>query len=146
MRKKYVVRLADAERVTLTAVIRKLSGASQTVRRAWVLLKADADGPCWTDARIADAGGRRAKTVEDIRERFVAEGFETAPKGKRDQPARPKLLGGRQEAQIIALRLGRPPAGFADRALRLLADEVVGREIAPAISHETVRRTLKKTG
>jgi len=41
-----------------------------------VLLKADADGPAWTDAKIADAYGCRIKTVENIRERFVTEGFE----------------------------------------------------------------------
>jgi hypothetical protein len=64
--------------------------------------------------------------------------------GQVRQP-RPKVLDGTQEAKIIALRLGPPPAGFANWSLRLLAERVVELEIAPAISYETVRRTLKKT-
>lgn len=145
MRKKYIVRLSGSERATLEQVVRKLKGSSQKVRRAHILLKADADGPCWTDARIAEAYGCRRQTVENLRERLVADGFESALDGRVRQP-RPKVLDGAQEAKIIALRLGPPPAGFANWSLRLLAERVVELAIAPAISHETVRRTLKKTG
>jgi hypothetical protein len=145
MRKKYIVRLSGAERATLEQVVRKLKGSSQKVRRAHILLKADAEGPDWTDARIAEAYGCRRQTVENLRERVVTDGFESALDGLVRQP-RPKVLDGTQEAKIIALRLGPPPAGFADWSLRLLAERVVELAIAPAISHETVRRTLKKTG
>jgi hypothetical protein len=146
MPKKYIVRLTDAERQTLGEVIAKLKGSSQKVRRAQVLRKADADGPCWTDAKIADAFGCRTKTVENIRERFVTEGFEVTLAGKARAEPRPKLLDGEQEAKVIATRLGPPPAGFANWTLRLLAAQVVALEIVESISHETVRRTLKKTG
>jgi hypothetical protein len=147
MPKKYIVRLTDAERDVLAGVIKKLRGSSQKVRRAQVLLKADADGPGWTDARIAEAFGCRTKTVENLRERFLTGGFEETLEGKvRATPPRPKLLDGEQEAKIIALRLGTPPVGFAHWTLRLLAEKVVELEIAEAISHETVRQTLKKTG
>jgi transposase len=147
MPKKYIVRLSDVERDALAGVIKKLRGSSQKVRRAQVLLKADADGPGWTDARIAESFGCRTKTVENLRERFVTGGFEETLEGKaRATPPRPKLLDGEQEAKIIALRLGTPPAGFAHWTLRLLAEKVVELEIAEAISHETVRQTLKKTG
>lgn len=147
MQKKYIVRLSDAERATLTEVVKKLKGSSQKVRRAQILLKADADGPAWTDAKIAEAVGCRTKTVENIRERLVTLGFEITLNGQpREQPPRPKLLNGEQEAKVIATRLGPPPKGFANWSLRLLADQVVALEIVPSISHETVRRTLKKTG
>lgn len=110
-------------------------------------MKADVDGPAWTDAKIAEAVGCRTKTVENLRERLVTLGFEIALDGKaREQPPRPKLLSGEQEAKIIATRLGPPPKGFANWSLRLLADQVVELEIVPSISHETVRQTLKKTG
>ena len=142
--KKFIVRLSDDERATLSEVIKKLKGSSMKVRRAQVLLKADADGPGWTDARIAEAFGCRTKTVENIRERFVTHGFEVTLHGQ-PKPAPPKLLDGRQEAKVIALRLGPPPAGFANWSLRLLAERVVELAIAPSISHETVRQTLKKT-
>ena len=75
----------------------------------------------------------------------MTEGFESAVNGQVRQP-RPKVLDGTQEAKIIALRLGPAPAGFANWSLRLLAERVVELAIAPAISYETVRRTLKKTG
>jgi Homeodomain-like domain len=82
MKKKYIVRLTDAERQTLQDVIKKLKGSSLKVRRAQVLLKADADGPAWTDKRIAEAFGCRTKTVENIRQRLVTEGFEVTLDGK----------------------------------------------------------------
>lgn len=144
MQKKYIVRLSDEERGTLTAIVTKFKATSQKVRRAQVLLKADADGPAWTDARIADAFGCRTQTVENVRERFVSEGFEVALHGRPPSVPPPKLLDGEQEAKIIAMRLGKPPAGFANWTLRLLADQVVALEIVESISYETVRRTLKK--
>jgi len=144
MQKKYIVRLADEERETLSKLVSKLKGSSQKVRRAQVLLKADADGPAWTDAKIADAFGCRIKTVENIRERFVTQGFEVTLHGQ-PRPKPPRLLDGEQEAKVIAMRLGSPPAGFAHWTLRLLAEQVVALEIVDSISHETVRRPLKKT-
>ena len=146
MRKKYIVRLTDAERESLQPIVWKFKGTSLKIRRARVLLKADADGPGWTDARIAEALGCRTKTVENIRERLVTHGFEVTLEGQARTKPRAKLLDGRQEAQVIALRLGAPPAGFANWTLRLLAQQVVALEIVESISHETVRRTLKKTG
>ena len=146
MQKKYIVRLTEAERATCQEVIKKLKGTSEKVRRAQILLKADADGPAWTDAEIAEAFSCRTKTVENIRQRFVELGFEQTLERKKPQtPPANKLLDGRQEAQIIATRLGPPPAGYASWTLRLLARKVVELEIAPCISHETVRKTLKKT-
>jgi hypothetical protein len=146
MPKKYIVRLSDSERATLTEVVKKLKGSSLKVRRAQILLKADANGLAWTDAKIAEAVGCRTKTVENIRERLVTRGFEDTLNGKRrDQPPRPKLLSGEQEAKVIALRLGPPPKGFANWTLRLLKEQVVELEIVGSISHETIRQTLKKT-
>lgn len=146
MQKKYVVRLSDEERAELTEVVRKLKGTSQKVRRAQILLKADADGPNWTDAKIAEAFGVTTKTVENVRQRLVERGFrETLDGAKRKTPSAARRLDGAQEAQLIALRTGSPPAGYANWTLRLLARKVVELEIAPAISYETVRRTFKKT-
>lgn len=146
MKKKYIVRLSDAEREELQAVVRKLKGSSQKVRRAQILLKADVEGPGWTDARIADAFSCRVQTIENLRKRLVTEGFEVALDGKpRLKGPREKTLDGKQEAKVIALRLGKPPKGFANWSLRLLADHVVELGIVDSISHETVRQTLKKT-
>ena len=147
MHKKYIVKLTAKERRTLQEVVRKLSGSSQKVRRAQMLLKADVAGPSWTDERIAEAFDSRTRTVEKLRERFVTEGFQQTLDGKpREKPPSEKILGGKQEAHVIALRLGSPPKGYANWTLRLLARKVIELEIVESISHETVRRTLKKTG
>ena len=146
MEKKYIVRLADEERKTLHEVIRKLKGSSQKVRRAQILLKADADGSNWTDRKMAEAFSCRTQTVESLRQRLVTEGFDVALCGrKRVKSPREKLLDGEQEAKLIAMRLGEPPPGFVNWSLRLLADKMVELEIVESISHETVRQTLKKT-
>jgi transposase len=145
MHKKYIVRLSDAEREILNRLAKQRHVSSQKVRRAQVLLKADADGPNWIDTKIADAFDCSTKTVENIRERLVTEGFETTLHGRLKKRVRGKVLDGEQEAKIIALRLGQPPQGFANWTLRLLAAQAVALEIAESVSHETLRRTLKKT-
>ena len=110
MYKKYVVRLTVQERGELRSVIEKLKGTGQKVRRAQILLKADADGPNWTDERIAKAFSCRTRTVERLRQRLVERGFEeTLHRVERAQPPVEKLLTGQQEARIIATRLGVPP-------------------------------------
>ena len=145
MKKKYIVRLDDQERQELHAVLGKLSGTSQKVRRAQILLKADAEGPGWTDARIAEAFSCRTKTVENIRQRLVESGFrETLNGKKRPEPPTEKVLDGEQEAKIIATRLGPPPKGYANWSLRLLARKVVELEIVDAVSSATLCRMLKK--
>ena len=145
MNKKYIVRLTEDERDTLREVIGKLKGSSQKVRRAHMLLKADADGPNWTDKQIAEAYCCRTKTVENVRQTLVTEGFDIALEGrKRATPPRLKRLDGEQEAKLIALRLGEPPKGFANWSLRLLANQAVALDIVESVSHETVRQALKK--
>ena len=146
MNKKYIVELTDDERAALREVVKKLKGSSQKVKRANVLLKADAAGPSWTDARIAEALDCRTKTVENVRQRFVEHGFDIALNGKkRETPPTQKLLDGEQEAKIIAMRLGQPPRGYGKWTLRLLARKVVELEIVERVSYQTIRRTLKKT-
>ena len=146
MNKKFVVRLSDEERGVCQEIIKKLKGSSQKFRRAQLLLKTDADGPAWPDARIADAFSCRVQTIENLRKRLVTEGFDLALEGrKRQEPPTPCKLDGVGEAKLIAMRLDRPPAGYGHWTLQLLADEMVALEIIDAISHETVRKVLKKT-
>jgi len=146
MQKNYIVRLTDKERETCLAIVKKLKGSNTKVRRANILLKADADGPNWKDQDIADAFFCTRQCVENLRKRLVTEGFEIAQNGKkRNTPPRGKLLDGEQEAKVIALRLSDPPKGRNGWTLRLLAEKVVELEIASEVSHVTVQTTLKKT-
>jgi hypothetical protein len=103
MNKKYVVRLTEVERQACQGIIKKLKGSSQKVRRAQILLRADAEGPGWTDARIAEAFGCRVQTVENLRKRLVTEGFETVLNGKpRQEPPTPPKLDGEGEAKLLS--------------------------------------------
>ena len=146
MIKKYIVRLLDEERGVCQEIIKHLKGSSQKFRRAQILLKADADGFAWPDVKIAEAFNCRVQTIENVRKRLVTEGFELALDGKkRQEPPTPCKLDGEAEAKLIALRLGKPPAGYGHWTLQLLADAMVALEVVDSISHETVRKTLKKT-
>lgn len=141
--KKYIVELLDQEREFLKEIVKRLKATSQQVKRAQILLKADAG---WTDARIAEAFDCRTKTIENVRQRFVERGFEETLRGKkRESPPTSKRLDGKQEAKIIAMRLGDSPKGYGKWSLRLLARKAVELEIVDAVSYQTVRRTLKKT-
>jgi len=145
MPKKYIVRLTEVERKICHEVIKRLNGKSQKVRRAHILLKTDADGPAWTDAKIADAYHCRITTVKGIRERVINHGFTLTLNGKvRTSPPTNPILDGKQEARLIATRLGSPPMGYANWTLRLLAQQAVVLGITPTISHETCRTVLKK--
>lgn len=143
--KKYIVRLSAEEKLVLEEVVKKSKGGSQKAMRAQILLKADANGPDWNDEKIAEAYGCQVRTIENVRKRLVTEGFEITLSGKRPpNPPRAKLLSGEQEAQLIAMRLGAPPAGYGSWTLKLLQNQMIELEITDTISHETIRKTLKK--
>jgi Homeodomain-like domain len=145
MNKKYIVRLSDEERRHLAELTRKGKATAYKIRHANILLKADADGPAWTDERIAESFAVSDNTVLGVRQRLVEQGLEAALNRKKQaHPSRSPLLDGAGEARLIALRCSAPPAGHARWTLRLLADQAVALEIVEAISHETVRQVLKK--
>lgn len=146
MHKKCVVRLSDEERGVCQEILKHLKGSSQQFRRAQLLRKTDADGPAWSEVRSAEAFHCRVQTIETLRTRLVTEGFAWALDGKKGQePPTPCKLDGEAEAQVIALRLGKPPSGYGHWTLPLLADEMVRVDLVDAISDETVRKVLKKT-
>jgi transposase len=146
MNKKYIVRLSDEERRQLTELTSKGKAAASKIRHAHILLKADADGPAWTDTKIAESFAVSVNTVLGIRQRLVEQGLEAALNRKpQARPSRTPRLDGEGEARLMALRCSAPPAGRARWTLRLLAAQAVALDIVETISHETVRQALKKT-
>lgn len=112
---KYTFHLTDDERELLRGVIKRQAGTSLKVRRAQIMLKADASGPGWTDGLIAEAFSCPTKTVARIRQRVVETGVEAALANQKEgAPGHNRLLSGDQEARVIAERLGKPPAGYAN--------------------------------
>ena len=120
---------------------------SPKARRALILLHSDADdSDRRIDREIAKACRCRIVTVENMRCRCVLEGFDLTFAGKqRTARSVPKLLDGEQEAKVTALRLEKPPAGYANWSLLLLAWRAFELGIVDSISHTTVAHTLEKT-
>ncbi len=143
----YRVVLDDQQRARLRTLVGSGTAPARMLARARMLLKADhgEGGPGWSDAAIAGALDVHPSTVQRIRRQFVAEGLEPTLARKRPDRTYERRLDGRQEAHLIALDCSAPPDGRERWTLRLLADELVRLEVVEAVSHETVRRTLKKT-
>ena len=142
MNKQYLVTLTDAERDMLRALIASGKGAARRLAHARGWLKADQGLP---DQTIVEAVEVSRPTVERIRRRFVEAGFDAALDPRRPERPRQRKIDGEGEAHLIALACSAPPAGAARGTLRLLADKLVELAYLPAVSHETVRRVLKKT-
>lgn len=99
MHKQSMVRLADEERGVCQQILKKLQGASQTLRRAHLLLKADADGPGWSAIKIAEAFNGRVQTIEQSRTRLVTGGCDLALNGPtRQEPPTLPTRDGEAEA------------------------------------------------
>ncbi len=139
--KKYIIELTPEERQELRQLTDKGTVKARTMKRAQILLKAD-EG--WKDEAIMAAVDVSRPMVERVRQRFVQEGLQRAlTDGPR--PGAKRKLDGRGEAKFIALACSTPPDAHEHWALRLLADQLVELGVVTSISHETVRRVLKKT-
>ncbi len=147
MHKKYIVKLKPEERAELLELTQNGQAAAKTLTHARVLLKAHAteSQPGWTDQAISDALDVSVATIERVRRLYVQQGLDAALKRKSRTQHRSRRLDGNQEARLIALTCSEPPTGHSRWTLRLLADRMVKLEYAEELSHETVRRTLKKT-
>jgi transposase len=147
MPKTHHVTLTKEQREQLLAMISTGTAAAHSLTHARILLKADEgeEGPAWTDEAIAEALETSVPTVERVRARFAQVGLETALRRRIASRPRARKLDGTGEAHLIALACSEPPAGQEHWTLRLLAERMVQLEYVDAISHETVRRTLKKT-
>lgn len=144
-RKQYKITLTEEERALLNNIIKNRSSKSPQVRRSYMLLAADENGDKqWTDEKISSSYGCSVSTIERLRKRFVEDSFETALYGKKREPVKEKLLDGRVEAKLVALRCSNPPEGYQNWSLRLLADRMVALEYVEHISHESVRQLLNK--
>jgi len=147
MAKKYVLKLDAHERMEFERVVSKGKAAARKIQRARALLMCDQgpEGPGWTDERIAEAYGCTTRCLEKWRKQAVELGpFSLMERKVGLQPFISPKLDGEKEARLVALACSQPPAGRARWTLRLLADRLVELEVVDAISHETVRRALKK--
>ena len=141
---RYAVDLINTERAALQEILSNSKAKRSTIINAYVLLKADKS--CgWTNEDIASAYEVSTKKVEQLKKRFVEEGFEAALSRKPVTNVHCRKITGEEEAHLIALCCSQAPEGYERWTLRMLADKMVELDIVDSVSHETIRRTLKKT-
>ena len=146
--KKYIVRLSGDERKSLKSLVSSGKGPARMFTRARILLKADVGegGPGWPDDKISEALDVTVQTIERVRKQLVEEGLEAVLSRRQYiQKISRKKLDGDAEAHLIALACSESPEGYTRWSLRLLADRMVELGYIESISHEAVRRVLKKT-
>jgi transposase len=141
--KRYIVTLTNEEKEILRGIIHKGKYSAEKRKRAQALLLAEES---YTDSMIAERTGLSRRGIEQLRERFVEEGFEVTLTGK-PRGHKPKKLGGADEARLIALVCSPKPEGRTRWSLRLLQDtwSTLAYTEVKTISHQTIHRILKKT-
>ena len=145
--KKYRVTLTADERSELRNLIISGKASKQKLHRAWILLGVDeSDAGKWmSDQEASLAYNVTTRTIENLRKRFVEDGFEAALTRKpRELHPDSIKVDGKVEAHLIALCCNEPPPGFSRWSLRMLADRMVELRYVESISHERVRQVLKK--
>ena len=145
--RKYTVTLTEEERSELKKLTSKGSHRSQKVMNALILLNCD-EGKFQEARSINEVTASvlqiSMRKIDRVKKRFVEEGFDIALNGRKGERVYAKKADGDFEAHLVALSCSGPPEGFARWSLRLLADRVVELNYIDSISHETVRRVLKK--
>jgi hypothetical protein len=145
--KKYTVTLTQHEREMLSTIISKGKHSSQKVLNALILLGCD-EGEYQTKRSTNEELSRvlniSMRKIDRVKKRFVEEGLQESLTGKKRDRIYDKKIDGDFEARLIALSCSEPPRGYSRWSLRLLADKAVELQYIEAISHEAVRRVLKK--
>lgn len=146
MNRKYIVQLTDEERAQLQQMVASGTASARKIRRAQILLKSDSSlkGPNWSYQAICEAFDVSETTITTVRKAYCEGGLEAALNRKPSVREYHRRLDGEAEAHLIALACSRPPEGHVRWTLRLLRDRFVEAGYAEPVSHETIRRVLKK--
>ena len=138
MNLRYRVELSQAERDELKALLSGGRHAVRKVKRAQILLAADAGA---SDEEIATSLGVGGSTVYRTKRRFVLGNLELALR-EEPRPGAERKLSGKEEALLVATACSSPPEGRARWTLDLLAGAMVRLTEHDSISRDTVRRRL----
>jgi len=144
---EYKVTLTKEEHEELMAIINKGSHTSQQYRTAYILLNSDQGeyGDKISGKLISHVLKISERMIDRVKQRFVEQGFDACLDRKPMSRTKEKKVDGELEAQLIAISCSEAPEGFAKWSLRLLADKMVEMKYIESISHETIRKVLKKT-
>ena len=146
--RKFIITLREDERTFLTKLTSKGKHRSQKILNALILLACDRgehQRKRSKNEEIARVLNTSMRKIDRVKKRFVVDGIDVALHGRKGDRVYSKKADGDFEAHLVALSCSKPPEGFARWTLRLLADQAVELHYIDSISHETVRRVLKKT-
>lgn len=138
MNVRHRVTLTQDERNVLAALLNGGKQPARKLKRAQILLAADAGV---SDEDIALSVGVGGSTVYRTKRRFVEGNLERAL-SEEPRPGAERKLTGKEEALLVATACSNPPAGRARWTLELLADQMVKLTEHESVSRETVRRRL----
>lgn len=145
---KYKVTLTKEERELLMTNTRKGSHTAKKVIHSLILLNVDhgrfVENP-QTNEEVCKVLKIGMRTIDRVKQRFVMEGLDAALGIAPTSRVYRKKIDGEIEARLISIACSEPPKGFGRWSLRLLADRMVELDYVEDISHETVRKVLKKT-
>lgn len=147
MATRYRVTLTEEERRDLAKLSTTGKKAARKILHARALLLVDAGelGPGWKTSDVVIAVGLSARTIENVKKRFVEDGLDAALERKpRVTPPRPVQFDGRFEAHVLSMACSEPPPGRKRWTVRLLTEKLVELEIVSNVSHMTVYNCLKK--
>ena len=144
---KYKVTLSKEEHEELMHIVSKGTHTSQQFRTAYILLNCDEGefGERITGKQICQVLKISDRMIDRVKQRFIEEGFDACMERKPMSRTKEKKIDGDLEAQLVAISCSEAPDGFAKWSLRLLADKMVEMKYIESISHETIRKVLKKT-
>ena len=143
MNKKYKVELNEEQKLNLEKITSSGTYPARQIKRAQILLKSDTK-VSWSYEQISDAFDVSEVTIAKVRKTFVEQGLEAALHRKKPDREYEHALDGEAEAHLIALACSEPPTGREHWSLRLLQKRFVKLGYIDSISHETIRRALKK--
>jgi transposase len=135
---RYRVELSEAERARLTAMLSGGKHAARKLKRAQILLAADAGV---SDEMIVASVSVGGSTVYRTKRRFVEGSLELAL-CEETRPGAPRKLSGKETALLVATACSSPPKGRKRWTLKLLAGAMVSLTEHEGLSYETVRRRL----
>ncbi len=141
MKKMYEVKLTSKDKKFLENIGRSGKEKSRTITRSRILLLSDQD---WLNTDICAALSVTMKTVQNVCGRYINEGLDSALYEK-PRSGRPEIFNGKERANITALACSKPPEGYSQWSLRLLADKAIELNFVDDISHTEINTILKKT-
>jgi len=146
---RYTIKLKKMEVEELQKIINKGKHSTQAYRSAYILLNCDkgeySKDKTITNAEISKILRVGERTIDRVKKKFIAEGFEGVLERRPSIQNYVKKIDGDLEAKIITLCCSQPPKGYSKWSLRLIADKIVELQYVDYISHVSISKVLKKT-